>query len=151
MLGVFLDTLIVATATGVVIVATGVWTEGADSTALAAEAFTKGLGSLGGPTVMIASFLFGLTTLISWAFYGEQCAAYLFGSRVRVPYRLMYCVAILGGSLAGAQVIWAWADLLNAVMTIPNLIAVFLLAGEVRRALKSHGSVASIGNVDAAS
>jgi len=135
MLGVFLDTLVVATATGLVLIVTGAWSGPMDSTALAADAFGKALGSWGGPTVMIASFLFGLTTLISWSFYGEQSAVYLFGAKVRHPYRLLYCIAILGGSLAGARATWAWADLLNAIMTIPNLIALLLLSGEVCKAL----------------
>jgi AGCS family alanine or glycine:cation symporter len=111
--------------------ASGVWTSGLDSTVLTAEAFISGLGPKGGPLVLAASLLFGLTTLITWAFYGEQSAVYLFGPRVRKPYRLLYCVAILGGALAGAQAIWAWADLLNGIMAIPNLIALVVLGGEI--------------------
>lgn len=135
MLGVFLDTLVVATATGLVLVVTDSRSSGLDSTALVAHAFEAALGPIGGPLVMVASLLFGLTTLISWSFYGEQCATYLFGARLRLPYRLLYCVAILGGALTGAQAIWAWGDLLNAIMTIPNLIAVLFLSGEVKKAL----------------
>jgi AGCS family alanine or glycine:cation symporter len=82
---------------------------------------------------MGASLLFGLSTLISWAFYGEQAAAYLFGARARAPYRALYCVAIMGGSLATVRTIWAWADLLNGLMAIPNLLAVLFLAGELAR------------------
>jgi AGCS family alanine or glycine:cation symporter len=133
MLGVFLDTLVVCSATGLVLVASGVWSSGQDSAALTAEAFSAGLGRSGGWVVMGASILFGLSTLISWAFYGEQAAAYLFGARARGPYRVLYCVAILGGSLAGVRAIWAWADLLNGLMAIPNLIALVVLAGELAR------------------
>jgi AGCS family alanine or glycine:cation symporter len=147
MLGVFLDTLVVATATGLVLIVTGVWRGSMDSTALAADAFEKALGSWGGPTVMVASFLFGLTTLISWSFYGEQSAVYLFGAAVRKPYRLLYCIAILGGSLAGARATWAWADLLNAIMTIPNLIALLLLSGEVCKALFGVRQTVAVGEV----
>ena len=135
MLGVLLDTLIVSSATGLVLLASGAWTSGLDSTALTASAFSAGLGRAGGPIVLAASVLFGLSTLISWAFYGEQCAAYLFGPRVRLPYRVLYCLAILGGAAAGARAIWAWADLLNGVMAIPNLIALVVLGGEVGRML----------------
>ena len=135
MLGVLLDTLIVSSATGLVLLASGVWSSGLDSTALTASAFTAGLGESGGWIVLAASILFGLSTLISWAFYGEQCAAYLFGPKARLPYRTLYCVAILGGSAAGARAIWAWADLLNGVMAIPNLIALVVLGGEVGRML----------------
>lgn len=135
MMGVFLDTLVVCTATGLVLLATGSWTSGLDSTALAAAAFGQGLGVLGAPVVLGSSLLFGLTTLITWSFYGEQCVVYLLGARARIPYRTLYCVAILGGSLAGARAIWAWGDLLNALMAIPNLVAITVLGGEVARAV----------------
>lgn len=138
MLGVFLDTLIVCTATGLVLIATGVWQSGLDSTALTAAAFSSGLGPMGGGVVLVASILFGLSTLIAWAFYGEQCAAYLFGPAARGPYRALYCIAILGGALTGAQVIWAWGDLLNALVAIPNLVALVLLGGEVRRIMRER-------------
>ncbi len=133
MLGVFLDTLVVSSATGLVLIASGAWSSGLESTAVTASAFAAGLGSSGGLVVLAASLLFGLTTLISWAFYGEQCAAYLWGPAARKPYRILYCVAILGGALAGARAIWAWGDLLNGIMAIPNLIALVALAGEVAR------------------
>ncbi len=133
MLGVFIDTLVVSSATGLVLISSGVWNSGVESTALTASAFTAGLGGTGGIVVLAASLLFGLSTLISWAFYGEQCAAYLWGPKARKPYRAMYCLAILGGSLAGAQVIWAWGDLLNGIMAIPNLIALVVLGGEVAK------------------
>jgi len=100
---------------------------------------------MGGTVVLAASLLFGLSTLITWAFYGEQCAAYLFGPKARGPYRLLYCVAILGGSLAGAQAIWAWADLLNGIMAIPNLVALALLAGPVARRLLGASGDSQLG------
>ncbi|MCP4200977.1 MAG: sodium:alanine symporter family protein [bacterium] len=141
MLGVLLDTLIVSSATGLVLLASGVWSSGLDSTALTASAFAAGLGETGGWIVLAASILFGLSTLISWAFYGEQCAAYLFGPKARLPYRMLYCLAILGGAAAGARAIWAWADLLNGVMAIPNLIALVVLGGEVGRMLLVRGAL----------
>ena len=139
MLGVFLDTLVVSSATGLVLIASGVWTSGLESTALTARAFADGIGSSGGTIVLAASLLFGLSTLISWAFYGEQCASYLWGAKARVPYRVFYCLAIVGGSLAGAQAIWAWGDLLNGIMAIPNLIALLALGGEVARMRSQNG------------
>lgn len=138
MLGVFLDTLVVASATGLVLLASGAWTSGLDSTALTAEAFGRALGGAGGPIVVAASLLFGISTLITWAFYGEQCSAFLFGPKIRKPYRMLYCFAILGGALAGARAIWAWADLLNGLIAIPNLIALVALSGEVARTLKEN-------------
>jgi AGCS family alanine or glycine:cation symporter len=149
MLGVFLDTLVVSSATGLVLIASGAWTSGLDSTALTADAFARGLGPTGGTIVLVTSLLFGLTTLVTWAFYGEQSAVYLFGVRARRPYRLLYSVAILGGSAAGSRVIWAWGDLLNGVMAIPNLIALVVLAGELaRRAARRTGNDPECGSPD---
>ena len=133
MLGVFLDTLVVSSATGLVLIASGAWSSGLDSTALTADAFARGLGGAGGTIVLVTSLLFGLSTLVTWAFYGEQSAAYLFGVRARKPYRLLYCLFIMGGSVAGARAIWAWGDLLNGMMAIPNLIALVVLVGELTR------------------
>jgi AGCS family alanine or glycine:cation symporter len=138
MLGVFLDTLVVCTATGLVLLVTGAWTGGLDSAALTAHAFSVNLGAAGGPVVLVASILFGVSTLISWAFYGEQCVAYLAGPHYRRYYRAAYCVAILGGSLAGAQVVWAWGDLLNGLMAIPNLIAIAILGREIAGAMRER-------------
>jgi AGCS family alanine or glycine:cation symporter len=138
MLGVFIDTLVVSSATGLALLATGVWTSGADSTVLTAKAFSIGLGDLGGTAILVASLLFGLSTLFTWAFYGEQCAAYLLGPRIRHPFRVLYCVAILGGSLAGARAIWAWADLLNGLMAIPNLLGLVVLTSRVVALDKRH-------------
>jgi len=131
MLGVFLDTLVVATATGLVLLVTGSWTSGLQSTALAAEGFARGIGAIGPYVVLGSSLLFGLTTLITWSFYGEQCAVYLFGSGARRVYRILYCVGILGGAFAGVQAIWAWGDLLNGIIAIPNLVALAVLGAEV--------------------
>lgn len=131
MLGVFLDTLVVASATGLVLLVTGAWQGDDDSSAAVAGAFGQALGDYGTPVVTVSCLLFGLTTLISWSFYGEQCATYLFGPTVRKPYRVLYCLAILGGAAAGTKTIWAWGDLLNGIMTIPNLLAIVLLSGQV--------------------
>jgi AGCS family alanine or glycine:cation symporter len=144
MLGVFIDTLLVSSATGLVLLASGVWTSGLDSTALTAQAFAAGLGGTGATLVLICSVLFGLSTLFTWAFYGEQCAAYLLGPAARLPYRALYCVAILGGALAGARAIWAWGDLLNGVMALPNLVALLFLGGELGRQVLDKPGISTV-------
>lgn len=136
MLGVFLDTLVVASATGLALLASGSWTSGLDSSALTADAFSQALGPSGGWIVLAASLLFGISTLITWAFYGEQCAVYLLGPKARRPYRVLYCLAISGGALAGARAVWAWGDLLNGLVAIPNLIAILVLTGELAAGLR---------------
>jgi len=137
MLGVFVDTLVVSTATGLALLVTGAWHSGLDSTALTAEAFASALGEVGGPLVLVCSVLFGLTTLITWSFYGEQSAVYLFGPKARSVYRVLYCSAIAGGAIAGPRLTWAWADILNGVMAIPNLIALLAMAGGLAGLLRS--------------
>lgn len=144
MLGVFLDTLVVSSATGLVLVASGAWTSDLDSTALMASAFSQTLGPVGAFVVLIAAVLFGVSTLITWALYGEQSAVYLWGPSARKTYRMLYCVAILGGALGEARVIWAWGDFFNGVMAIPNLLALLALGGELGGMLKSQGSGAGV-------
>ena len=136
MLGVFLDTMVVSSATGLVLLSSGLWTSGLDSTALMAQAFSQSLGQVGAVIVLIAAVLFGISTLITWAFYLEQCATYLWGPESRRLCRILYCVAILGGALGEAQVIWAWGDVFNGVVALPNLVAVIVLGGELASMLK---------------
>jgi AGCS family alanine or glycine:cation symporter len=140
MLGVFVDTLVVSSATGLALLVTDAWHSGLDSTALTAHAFARALGGVGGPLVLVSSVLFGLSTLITWAFYGEQCAAYLFGPRARPVYRVLYCLFIAGGALAGPRLTWAWADILNGMMAIPNLVALLAMAGGVAKMLGERES-----------
>lgn len=144
MLGVFIDTIVICTATGVVLLASGAYTSGLDSTALTAEAFGRALGGAGGPIVAAASVLFGVSTLITCEFYGEQCTSYVFGARARVPYRIVFCVAILGGALAGVRAIWAYGDLLSGLIAIPSIISLFVMSGTVRRLLSEWRAPSSV-------
>lgn len=133
MLGVFLDTQVVATATGLVLLATGGWSSSLDSSALTAAAMAKGIGASAGPVILLSSVFFGLSTLITWEFYGEQCTSFLLGTWSRRPYRFLYCFAILGGAVESARVTWALADFLNALVIIPNALGVALLVHRQRR------------------
>ncbi|MCZ6508394.1 MAG: alanine:cation symporter family protein, partial [Acidobacteria bacterium] len=91
------------------------------------------------PLVLVCSVLFGLTTLITWSFYGEQSAGYLFGPQARRYYRVLYCGAIAGGAIAGPRLTWAWADILNGMMAIPNLVALLAMAGGLAGLIHSPG------------
>ena len=127
MLGCFIDTILVCTVTGLVILITGAWTGGQTGSALSAQAFEAGIGVWGTATVTIGLVLFAFTTLIGWSFYGEKAAEFLFGERSILPYRIAWVLMVPVGALVKLDFIWLLADTLNALMAIPNLIALGLL------------------------
>jgi len=127
MTSVFIDTIIICTITALVILTSGIWTEGLNSTALASQSFSSAL-SIGNLIVLGASLLFGYSTLIAWCFYGEQCASYLFGDKIKIYYRWLFCAAILLGATSSAENIWSLGDLLNGVTVVINLIGIILLS-----------------------
>ena len=116
-----------------VVLLSGAWTSGFTSTAAVAHGFNQAVPVLGGWVVAFCVFLFGYTTLIGWAFYGEQFLEYIFGPRVVVPYRWIYCLLIPFGAVLTPEVVWAWADLLNSLQIFPNLIGLIGLSGLVAR------------------
>ncbi len=99
------------------------------STAAVAEAFNLAIPTVGGWIVAFCAFLFGYTTLIGWAYYGEQFLEYILGRSVTVPYRWIYCLLIPFGAVARPEVVWAWGDLMNALQVFPNLIGLIGLSG----------------------
>ncbi len=99
------------------------------STAAVAGAFNAAIPTVGGWIVAFCVFLFGYTTLIGWAYYGEQFLEYIFGRRVTVPYRWIYCLLIPFGAVIRPEVVWAWGDLMNALQVFPNLIGLVGLSG----------------------
>lgn len=140
MLGTFLDTLIICTITGLVIVTSGAWTTGVDGAALTSAAFSVSLAGMGGVIVSVSLALFAYTTILGWSVYGERCVEYLFGLKTLAPYRVLFgldavvyfrlfwVVAIPFGAMSELKFIWLLADTLNAMMALPNLIALILLS-----------------------
>jgi alanine or glycine:cation symporter, AGCS family len=122
---VFVDTILICTMTGLVIIATGTWSSGLDGAALSAKAFETGLpGTWGDIVVTGGILLFSFSTLIGWSYYGETGIVYLLGARAAIPYRLLWLVFIYLGATGSLHVIWGVADTLNGLMAIPNLISV---------------------------
>jgi AGCS family alanine or glycine:cation symporter len=138
MLGVFVDTLIICTMTALVILVTGVWQSGQTSTALTSEAFSYAFPAIGGWVVLLSSLLFGYSSLLSWPYYGEQSFAYLFGVRIKKPYRWAFCLMILIGGITRVEFVWNIGDILNGMMAIPNLIAILALSGVVVKLTKEQ-------------
>jgi len=130
MLGVFIDTIIICTITALVILLFNHWISDLNSTALVSESFKQGI-PYGNWVVLGASLLFGYSTLIVWCFYGEQCAAFIFGDRVKIYYRWLFCFSILIGANSSPENIWSWGDLLNGLTVIINLIGILALSSVV--------------------
>jgi alanine or glycine:cation symporter, AGCS family len=132
MLGTFIDTLVICTITGLVIVITDVWPSGVSGASLTSMAFASAFPG-GQYIVSLGLCLFAYTTMIGWSFYGERCAVFLCGSRIILPFRVAWVLAIPVGTLVELDMVWLIADTLNAFMAIPNLIALILLGPMVFR------------------
>ena len=130
---VFIVSFVTSTISAMTILLTGAWLSGKTSTAAVALAFDAAIPGAGGYLVAVAVFLFGYTTLIGWAYYGEQFLEYIFGPRVVMPYRWIYCLLIPFGAITKVELVWAWGDLMNALQVFPNIIGVLGLSGLVAR------------------
>lgn len=138
MLGTFLDTLVICTITGLVIVSSGAWTGGESGAALTSQAFATALPSFGNYLVAISLAVFAFTTIIGWSFYGERCIEFLFGLKAVTPYRIAWIIAIPLGATLSLDFVWLVADTLNAMMAIPNLIALALLSPVVFKLTREY-------------
>ncbi|CAM3921505.1 MULTISPECIES: alanine/glycine:cation symporter family protein [Shewanella] len=127
MLGTFIDTLVVCTITGLAIVVSGAWTSGENGAALTSYAFSHAL-PMGNYIVAIALSIFAFTTILGWSVYSEKCVQYLFGVRAVKPFRAIWVIVVPLGAVSSLDFIWLLADTLNAMMAIPNLIALSLLS-----------------------
>lgn len=132
MTGTFIDTIIVCTMTGLVLIVTGAWKSGAEVSALTKSAFDAGLpGNWGGFIVSFGIVFFAYSTIIGWAYYGEKCLEYLLGARAILPYRVIYSIFVLVGAGIKLELVWNFADVMNGLMAVPNLIALLGLSGVV--------------------
>ncbi|MFO8055121.1 MAG: sodium:alanine symporter family protein, partial [Bacteroidales bacterium] len=141
--GPFIDTIIVCTLTALVIITTGAWTSGEEGVSMTVTAFTSGLdavnlGILGEHVVGGALLLFAFSTMISWSYYGSQATAYLVGWKHVKLYRLAFGVFVFLGALGKIDIVWNFVDMVITFMTIPNLIALLLLAPVVAKEIKNY-------------
>ncbi len=128
MLGTFIDTLIVCSFTALAIISTGAWTSGETGAALTSKAFDLALPGFGGYIIAIALAVFAFTTILGWSYYCERSLQYLFGVKIIKPFRVVWSLAALVGATLKLGFVWLLADTLNALMAIPNLIALALLS-----------------------
>lgn len=138
MLGTFIDTIIICSITGLTIVISGVWTSGISGAALTSAAFTSSIPALGEYVVPIALAIFAFTTVLGWSYYGERCAEFLFGIRVIRLYRAIWVMVLPVGAVVSLELVWLMADTLNALMALPNLIALVLLSPVVFRLAREY-------------
>jgi AGCS family alanine or glycine:cation symporter len=128
MLGTFIDTIIVCTFTALVILTTGAWTSGKTGAELTSLAFETALPGVGSEIIAIALAVFAFTTLIGWSYYCERSWQYLLGVKAIIPFRIVWSLAPIAGATVKLSFVWLLADTLNALMAIPNLIALALLS-----------------------
>ncbi|WP_136067641.1 alanine/glycine:cation symporter family protein [Modicisalibacter radicis] len=138
MLGTFIDTIVVCSVTALAILTSAEWTSGETGAALTAMAFDGALPGVGQYVVSFALAVFAFTTILGWAFYGEKCCEYLFGIASIKVYRVVYILAILAGAVAPLDFVWLMASVFNALMAIPNLIALALLSPVVFKLSKDY-------------
>ena len=134
---VFIVSFVTSTISALTILVTGVWNQGLKSTAVVAQAWNVAIPVAGGWIVAFCVFLFGYTTLIGWAYYGEQFLEYVFGTRVTLPYRWIYCGLIFFGATSQVDTVWAWGDLMNGLQIFPNLVGVIGLSGIAAATLRN--------------
>ena len=128
MLEPLIDTLIVCTITAFVILISGAWLTGINGAALTTEAFNTEIPYVGKYIVVVGLVLFAFSTIIGWSYYGEKCAEFIFGSKIIIPYRVLWIIIIPIGAATELNLIWLIADIMNGLMALPNLIALILLS-----------------------
>jgi len=121
------------------IAARAVGEAGVTSTAAVASAFNMAIPTAGGWIVAVCAFLFGYTTLIGWAYYGEQFLQYILGRSITMPYRYVYCLLIPLGAVLRPELVFAWGDLMNGFQVFPNVIGLLGLSGIVAAYANSKG------------
>ena len=130
-LGVFIDTFVVLTLTGLVLITSGLIPDGLTGTALTQAAFSQAFGGFGPVFIAICMFFFAFSTIIGWYFFGQSNFKALFGEKALPVYSAIVVVFILVGSTLKVDLVWAMADFFNGLMAVPNLLALLALSGVV--------------------
>ena len=142
----FIDTIIVVTCTGLVIITTGVWNmtdpetgEQISAALMTGEAFSHGLpGEWGHYIVTIGLVLFAGSTILGWSYYGERSIERLIGRKAVMPFRILFSLVVFIGCTVQLGVVWAFSDVMNGLMALPNLIGLLILSGLVARETKKY-------------
>ena len=152
-IGVFIDTILVCTATALAILLTGAYNlKGANGKFLEGAQLTQGgfkvaFGEGGAIFLAVCLAFFAFTTIIGWYYFGEANIKYLFGKKGLLPYRIIVIICIIAGSLGEVAIVWSLADIFNSLMVLPNLIAILWLSFEARDLMKDYKTKLEEGNV----
>lgn len=140
MTGTFIDTIIICSMTGLVLIITGVWSTDLKGAEMTNAAFSAGLPTqiIGQLIVTIGLLFFAFTTILGWCYYGERCAEYLFGVKGIMPYRITYIVLVGMGGFLKLALVWTIADILNGLMALPNLIGIIGLSSVIAAETKAY-------------
>lgn len=153
MIGVFIDTILVCSATALSILVTkayilkdakGNFLVGAQ---LTQGAFKSSFGEFGAILLAVCLAFFAFTTIIGWYYFGESDIKFLFGKKMLLPYRIIVILCIIAGSLQEVKIVWSLADIFNSLMVMPNLIAIVWMSFEVKALFKDYKEKVSKGNV----
>lgn len=135
----FIDTLVVCTFTGIAIIASGVWSSGANGAALTQLAFGSAMpGPIGPAVVAICLAMFAFSTIVGWSHYGSRGIEYILGVRAILPYRLLFVLAAFLGSVYTLDFVWLLSDVMNGLMALPNLVGLLLLSGVIAAETRSY-------------
>ena len=135
----FIDTIIVVTMTGLVIITTGAWQSENTGAVMSAEGFSAGLpGESGGLVVALSLVFFAYSTILGWAYYGERNVERLFRVRGLLPYRLLFSAVVLVGAVTELETVWTFSDAANGLMAIPNLIGLLICSGLIARETRAY-------------
>jgi AGCS family alanine or glycine:cation symporter len=137
MLGTFIDTLIICTMTGLVLIVSGAWNTDLEGAAMTLMVFDSAL-PFGGNILSLCIALFAFTTMLGWSYYGERCAQFLLGSKVVLPFRVLWVIGVFIGTQMSLGLVWKMSDALNGMMAIPNLLALLLLSPVVFKLTRQY-------------
>lgn len=131
MMGVFIDTFIILTLTALVIVSSGLYTNGETAAVLAQNAFNASFGSFGNIFIAICMLFFAFTTIVGWYYFGEVNVRALFGEKMVKLYAVIVVGCVVIGSSLKVELVWNMSDMFNGLMVLPNLIALIPCVGIV--------------------
>jgi len=137
MTGTFWDTVVVCLMTGLVVVNSGGWALGLKGAALTKYAF-EGIPVIGPAVLTFGLLTFVFSTILGWSYYGERAWEYLFGIKIKMPYRFAWIVFVFVGSILELDLVWNLADLFNGLMAVPNLVTLLLLSGVIVSETKKY-------------